>query len=202
MAGTLAPDWPRRAVALVGGRGRAGLGDPVLAGRDHRRRRRRRPLAARARSDAGDTATSRARSRAGSGSSRSSRSSRCWSPCPLLRTVGGQPVAMVEAFYRSGALVFGGGHVVLPLLHSTVVDPGWVSDGQFLAGLRCRAGRARDRCSRSPRTSARSPGRARTASPGAALATVAIFLPSFLLVFGALPFWDWLRALGRASGAR
>ena len=53
---------------------------------------------------------------------------------PLLVAVGGQPVALFEAFYRSGALVFGGGHVVLPLLHATVVDPGWVSNDQFLAG--------------------------------------------------------------------
>ena len=53
---------------------------------------------------------------------------------PLLRGPGGQPVALFDSFYRAGALVFGGGHVVLPLLHATVVDPGWVSDDRFLAG--------------------------------------------------------------------
>ena len=52
---------------------------------------------------------------------------------PLVRGAEG-PVALFDAFFRSGALVFGGGHVVLPLLHATVVEPGWVSDGQFLAG--------------------------------------------------------------------
>ena len=52
---------------------------------------------------------------------------------PLLRPLGA-PVALFDAFYRSGALVFGGGHVVLPLLRDAVVAPGWVSDNAFLAG--------------------------------------------------------------------
>jgi chromate transporter len=111
---------------------------------------------------------------------------------PLLRPVGGQPVAMFDAFYRSGALVFGGGHVVLPLLHSTVVDPGWVSDGQFLAGYgaaQAVPGPLFTFASYLGTVSGPSPN----GIPGAVLATVAIFLPSFLLVFGALPFWDWLR---------
>jgi len=54
---------------------------------------------------------------------------------PLLRTFGSPPgIALFEAFYRSGALVFGGGHVVLPLLRDAFVAPGWVSDNTFLAG--------------------------------------------------------------------
>ena len=54
---------------------------------------------------------------------------------PLLRLATDAPVvATADAFYRSGSLVFGGGHVVLPLLHATVVDPGWVSEDRFLAG--------------------------------------------------------------------
>jgi chromate transporter len=111
---------------------------------------------------------------------------------PLLRTSGGQPVAMFDAFYRSGALVFGGGHVVLPLLHSTVVDPGWVSDGQFLAGYGAAQAVPGPLFTFAAYLGAVS-GPSPNGVPGAALATVAIFLPSFLLVFGALPFWDWLR---------
>jgi chromate transporter len=111
---------------------------------------------------------------------------------PLLRPNGGQPVAMLDAFYRSGALVFGGGHVVLPLLHSTVVDPGWVSDGQFLAGYGAAQAVPGPLFTFAAYLGAVS-GPSPNGVPGAALATVAIFLPSFLLVFGALPFWDWLR---------
>ena len=111
---------------------------------------------------------------------------------PLLRTVGGQPVAMFDAFYRSGALVFGGGHVILPLLHSTVVDPGWVSDGQFLAGYGAAQAAPGPLFSFAAYLGAVS-GPSPNEVPGAALATVAIFLPSFLLIFGALPFWDLLR---------
>ena len=111
---------------------------------------------------------------------------------PLLRNVG-QPVAMFDAFYRSGALVFGGGHVVLPLLHATVVEPGWVTDGQFLAGYgaaQAVPGPLFTFASYLGAVAAPAPNGA----PGAVLATIAIFLPSFLLIFGALPFWDRLRA--------
>ena len=111
---------------------------------------------------------------------------------PLLRIGGGQPVAMFDAFYRSGALVFGGGHVVLPLLHSTVVDPGWVSDGQFLAGYGAAQAVPGPLFTFASYLGAVS-GPTPNGVPGAALATIAIFLPSFLLIFGALPFWDWLR---------
>ena len=53
----------------------------------------------------------------------------------LLRAIGtGQGLALFDVFYRSGSLVFGGGHVVMPLLHASIVDPGWVSNDQFLAG--------------------------------------------------------------------
>jgi chromate transporter len=99
---------------------------------------------------------------------------------------------MVDAFFRSGALVFGGGHVVLPLLHTTVVEPGWVSDGQFLAGYG-----AAQAVPGPLFTFAAYLGAVSAPSPngvaGAGLAILAIFLPSFLLVFGALPFWDRLR---------
>ena len=105
----------------------------------------------------------------------------------------GQPVALFDAFYRSGALVFGGGHVVLPLLHATVVDPGWVSDGQFLAGYGAAQAVPGPLFTFAAFLGAVA-GPTPNGVPGAAIATVAIFLPSFLLIFGALPFWDRLRA--------
>jgi chromate transporter len=112
---------------------------------------------------------------------------------PLIRAaVPSQGVALFEAFYRSGSLVFGGGHVVLPLLHSTVVDPGWVSETQFLAGYG-----AAQAVPGPLFTFAAYLGAVMDSSPngwaGAAIALVAIFLPSFLLVFGTLPFWDLVR---------
>jgi chromate transporter len=91
--------------------------------------------------------------------------------------------------------VFGGGHVVLPLLHATVAVPGWVSDDQFLAGYG-----AAQAVPGPLFTFAGYLGAVSSTAPsgliGAALALGAIFLPSFLLVFGALPFWDALRAAG------
>ena len=109
-----------------------------------------------------------------------------------------QAVALFGAFYRAGALVFGGGHVVLPLLHATVVDPGWVSEDAFLAGY----GAAQ--AVPGPLFSfAGYLGAVSVIPPagwlGAGIALGAIFLPSFLLVFGALPFWERLR---RWQGAR
>jgi chromate transporter len=111
---------------------------------------------------------------------------------PLLRDPGGQPVALFEAFFRSGALVFGGGHVVLPLLHATVVEPGWVTDGQFVAGYGAAQAIPGPLFSFSAFLGAVAEPSPNGAT-GAAIAVVAIFLPSFLLIFAALPFWDWLR---------
>jgi chromate transporter len=113
---------------------------------------------------------------------------------PLLRAVTDSTgVAMVETFYRSGSLVFGGGHVVLPLLHAGVVDPGWVSDDRFLAGY----GAAQ--AVPGPLFSfAAYLGSVAVPPlggwPGAAIALSAIYLPSFLLILGVMPFWDRLRA--------
>ena len=112
---------------------------------------------------------------------------------PVLRTVGGQPVAMFDAFYRAGALVFGGGHVVLPLLDASVVTPGWVSDGQFLAGYGAAQAVPGPLFTFAAYLGAVS-GPPPNAVGGALLALVAIFLPAFLVVFAALPFWDRLRA--------
>ena len=117
---------------------------------------------------------------------------------PLLRSAGGQPIALFEGFYRAGSLVFGGGHVVLPLLHASVVDPGWVGDDAFLAGYG-----AAQAVPGPLFTFAAYLGAVAGPSPngvlGASIALAAIFLPAFLLVFGALPFWDELR---RAAGFR
>jgi chromate transporter len=111
---------------------------------------------------------------------------------PVARAPGGQPIALFDAFYRSGALVFGGGHVVLPLLHTTVVDPGWVSDGQFLAGYGAAQAVPGPLFTFSAYLGAVA-GPSPDGVPGAAIALVGIFLPAFLLVFAALPFWDQLR---------
>ncbi len=118
---------------------------------------------------------------------------------PLVRlAVDGQGLAMVDAFYRAGALVFGGGHVVLPLLHSTVVESGWVSNDTFLAGYG-----AAQAVPGPLFTFAAYLGTVARLPPngvaGAAIALGAIFLPSFLLIFGAMPFWDGLR---RSAGFR
>ncbi len=118
---------------------------------------------------------------------------------PALRAVtDAQPIAMFDAFYRSGALVFGGGHVVLPLLHATVVDPGWVGENRFLAGYG-----AAQAVPGPLFTFAAYLGAVSALPPsgwtGAAIALVAIFLPSFLLIFGTLPFWNVLRT-ARVAG--
>ena len=101
--------------------------------------------------------------------------------------------ALAAAFYRSGALVFGGGHVVLPLLRAAVVDPGWVSDSAFLAGYG-----AAQAVPGPLFTFAAYLGAVAGAPPGgvggAARALVAIFAPGILVLMGALPFWHGLRA--------
>jgi chromate transporter len=112
---------------------------------------------------------------------------------PLLGALtASSGVALFDAFYRSGALVFGGGHVVLPLLREAFVAPGWLSDDAFLAGY----GAAQA-----------VPGPLFTFAaylgtivnptphgiPGAVLGLVGIFLPGILILIGTLPFWDAFR---------
>lgn len=110
---------------------------------------------------------------------------------PLL-AARSQTLAVFEAFYRSGALVFGGGHVVLPLLHDAVVLPGWISPDAFLAGYG-----AAQAVPGPLFTVAAYLGASLNIGPdgvrGAALALVAIFLPGMLVMAGALPFWDQFR---------
>ncbi|MBC6416668.1 MAG: chromate efflux transporter [Rhodospirillales bacterium] len=101
-------------------------------------------------------------------------------------------LALFSAFYRSGSLIFGGGHVVLPLLESSVVAPGWISQPDFLAGYGAAQAVPGPLLTFSAYLGAMI-GSAPNGVAGAALALAAIFLPSFLLVFAALPFWSLLR---------
>ena len=111
-----------------------------------------------------------------------------------------QAVAMIDAFYRAGSLVFGGGHVVLPLLQAEVVTPGWVGSEAFLAGYG-----AAQAVPGPLFTFAAFLGASMHAAPngwtGGAIALVAIFLPGFLLVAGALPFWEAMRRSVRMQAA-
>ncbi len=112
---------------------------------------------------------------------------------PLLRQVEpAQWLALVDSFFRSGSLVFGGGHVVLPLLQAEVVPPGWVTQDQFIAGYGAAQAVPGPLFTFSAYLGAAS-GPAPNGVAGAAIALGAIFAPSFLLVVGALPFWDLLR---------
>lgn len=116
---------------------------------------------------------------------------------PMLRSLTPNLwVAMIDSFYRTGALVFGGGHVVLPLLEQEIMPTGWLSKEQFLAGYGA---------------SQAVPGPLFTFASylgfmihgwlGAVVATIAIFLPAFLLILGALPFWNRLRRQPQTRGA-
>jgi chromate transporter len=112
---------------------------------------------------------------------------------PVLRGFVSWPgIALFEAFYRSGALVFGGGHVVLPLLRDAFVTPGWITDNAFLAGYG-----AAQAVPGPLFTFAAYLGAVVAPSPhgvaGAALGLVGIFLPGLLILVGALPFWDGFR---------
>jgi len=101
------------------------------------------------------------------------------------------------AFYRAGALVFGGGHVVLPLLKQAVVDPGWLDNNTFLAGYGAAQAVPGPMFSLSAFLGARMLGE-EYGILGAVTTLLAIFLPGLLLVAGALPFW---RSLGARNGA-
>jgi chromate transporter len=114
---------------------------------------------------------------------------------PVLRqATHSQPIALFDTFFRVGSLVFGGGHVVLPLLQREVVPVGWVSNDQFITGY------AAAQAVPGPLfTFAAYLGAVSKSAPngwlGAAIALVAIFLPSFLFVIGILPFWNRLRSI-------
>jgi chromate transporter len=120
---------------------------------------------------------------------------------PFLAAIGGwHGIEMFDAFYRSGALVFGGGHVVLPLLQAAVVDKGWIDADAFLAGYG-----AAQAVPGPLFTFAAYLGAIMALSPnglaGAVLALIAIFLPGLLLLVGTLPFWDDFRRHALAQAA-
>lgn len=113
---------------------------------------------------------------------------------PVFRQASpNQVLAVFDGFFRVGSLVFGGGHVVLPLLQAEVVGSGWVANENFVAGYG-----AAQAVPGPLFTFAAYLGFVMRAEPsgwsGAALALVAIFLPAFLMTVGALPFWDLLRS--------
>lgn len=112
---------------------------------------------------------------------------------PILRNLGApESIALFDTFYRSGALVFGGGHVVLPLLHEAFVNGGWVTDDTFLAGYG-----AAQAVPGPLFTFAAYLGTVVNGSPhglsGAVLGLLGIFLPGVLILLGALPFWEKFR---------
>lgn len=116
---------------------------------------------------------------------------------PAFRELTGSYwVAVVDSFYRAGALVFGGGHVVLPLLEQDLVPMGWITEEAFLAGYG-----ATQAVPGPLFTFAAYLGTVMNGWIGGLVATAAIFLPAFLLILGALPFWDLLRNNEKVKGA-
>jgi chromate transporter len=118
---------------------------------------------------------------------------------PILSSLThSQAVALFEAFYRSGALVFGGGHVVLPLLREATVAQGWVTDDVFLAGYG-----AAQAVPGPLFTFSAYLGAVMEPPPhglaGAAISLVGIFVPGILALVGALPFWETFRKRARAQ---
>lgn len=120
---------------------------------------------------------------------------------PLISGVSGNHLAgVINGFYRAGALVFGGGHVVLPLLQAAVVPPGWLSNDAFLAGYG-----AAQALPGPLFTFAAYLGAVMEPAPngwlGGLIALVVIFLPSLLLVLGVLPFWEKIRTIPAVQSA-
>ena len=121
-------------------------------------------------------------------------------PPIIVRATGSQALALFDAFYRAGALVFGGGHVVLPLLQAEVVTPGWVSNEAFLAGYGLAQAVPGPLFTFAAYLGAVA-GPTPNGVSGAVIALVALALPGLLLVYGMLPFWDAMRARPAAQAA-
>ncbi|HRX48211.1 MAG TPA: chromate efflux transporter [Spirochaetota bacterium] len=116
---------------------------------------------------------------------------------PVMRQITGNGmIALADSFYRPGALVFGGGHVVLPLLEFEVVPTGWITKDDFLAGYG-----AAQALPGPIFTFAAYIGTMIGGVAAGVIALTAVFLPGFLIVIGALPFWNRLRGNGRIKGA-
>jgi chromate transporter len=118
----------------------------------------------------------------------------------VAAATGSQGLALFSAFYRSGALVFGGGHVVLPLLQAQLVTPGWVSNETFLAGYGLAQAVPGPLFTFAAYLGAVM-GPPPNGLAGAVIALVALLLPGMLLVYGMLPFWDALRTRPAAQAA-
>lgn len=118
----------------------------------------------------------------------------------LMEALPSQTLSMVHDFYRAGSLVFGGGHVVLPLLQTATVPNGWVANDTFLAGYGVAQAVPGPLF-----TFAAFLGASMNVQPsgwvGASVCLIAIFAPSFLLVIGVLPFWEQLRHSFRTQAA-
>jgi chromate transporter len=111
-----------------------------------------------------------------------------------------QTLSIISTFFRTGALVFGGGHVVLPLLQTSLVPSGWVANDTFLAGYGAAQAVPGPLFSIAAFLGA-SMASAPTGWSGGILCLLAIFAPSFLLVWGTLPFWEQLRTHQKAQAA-
>ena len=110
----------------------------------------------------------------------------------LAASTGNYALMLLDRFYRAGALVFGGGHVVLPLLQQAVVPPGWIAPDAFLAGYGAAQAMPGPLFTFAAYLGA-AMGPAPSGAAGAVLCLLAIYLPSALLLVGVLPFWDGLR---------
>jgi chromate transporter len=120
---------------------------------------------------------------------------------PVLHaSVSSHALAEFDSFYRSGALVFGGGHVVLPLLQAEVVPPGWVDNNAFLAGYGAAQAVPGPLFTFSAYLGTVM-GPAPNGWLGGLICLVAIFLPSFLLLIAALPYWETLRRMPSVQSA-
>jgi len=120
---------------------------------------------------------------------------------PAIAAISGnESLKVFDSFYRAGSLVFGGGHVVLPLLRAEVVPPGWITDDAFLAGYG-----AAQAVPGPLFTFAAYLGTIIQTGPrgwlGGLWCLFAIFLPAWMLIGGALPFWDLLRSRGWTQAA-
>ncbi|HTN62653.1 MAG TPA: chromate efflux transporter [Devosia sp.] len=120
---------------------------------------------------------------------------------PVLAAISASPaIDLISAFYRTGALVFGGGHVVLPLLQAEIVTPGWVDADAFLTGYGAAQAMPGPLFAFAAYLGALT-SHGPSGLFGAMVCLVAIFLPGMLLLVGALPFWDAFRTRPAAQAA-
>lgn len=199
MARSLAPDWRRRAVALAAGLLVLSAGDPALQGLAQAGAIALASLAGLALCR--DLPVPAGRWVLEGVSRRAGLVCLALFACllaslPLLASSGSSTVSLFGLFARSGALVFGGGHVVLPLLRDALVPSGWLTDDQFLAGYGAAQAMPGPLF-----TVAAYDGAATGGLTGAVAALIGLFLPGFLLVLGVLPFWGALRENRPVRGA-